>query len=402
MNNTQPLLERANKVLIGNYARQQVVMTKGRGSDLWDADGKQYLDLFAGFGGCILGHRHPALIEAAAAQMNKLWHVGNTYHTEPQIEFAERLNRFAFAGQAFFCHSGLEANEAACKLARLRGQEFSPKRWKIISLSKSFHGRSLAMIAATGNPAVGQGFGPEVPGFVHVDAGSIEAVEKAIDPEVAGIIIEPIQGEGGVNLYPPDFLPGVRRLCDAKSITLIFDEVWTGCGRTGRWFGYQNFPSPGGQATEPDIMTLGKAVGGGLPVGVMFAKPETAKYLVPGKHGCTLGGNPTCMAVAKTICDVIERDGLLAHAATLGEHAISRLRAENSFKDKVHDVRGRGLMLGIELKNPPAKLVERGLESGIVINLTAQKVIRLAPALTISRQQWDQGLDRLVKMIQTL
>ncbi|HEX4054811.1 MAG TPA: acetylornithine/succinylornithine family transaminase [Tepidisphaeraceae bacterium] len=402
MSCSKEILDRAAKVLIGNYARQPVVMARGKGSDLWDADGKQYLDLFAGFGGAILGHCHPALIEAATAQMGKLWHVGNTYHTEPQVEFAERLNRHAFEGQAFFCHSGLEANEAGCKLARLRGQEFSPNRWKIISLSKSFHGRSLAMISATGNPAVRQGFGPEVPGFIHVDSGSIDAVTKAIDPEVAGIIMEPIQGEGGVNLYPPDYAANVRRLCDERDLTLIFDEVWTGCGRTGRWFGFQHFQSAQAGAVEPDILTLGKAIGGGLPVGTMFAKPRIANFLVPGKHGCTLGGNPICMAVARTIFDVIERDRLLSHAAALGEHAMARLRNEPSIKDKIQDVRGRGLMLGIELKNPPQNLVERGLENGIIINLTAQKVIRLAPALTISSEQWDRGLDLLVKVIQAV
>jgi predicted acetylornithine/succinylornithine family transaminase len=399
MSQTEKILERANQVLIANYARQQFVMSRGRGSELWDADGKKFLDLFAGFGGAILGHCHPALIEAATSQAAKLWHVGNTFHTEPQVEFAERLNRTAFTGQAFFCHSGLEANEAACKLVKLRGQEFSPKRWKIISLSKSFHGRSLAMIAATGNPAIGAGFGPEVPGFVHVEHGDFAALEKAIDPEVAGVIMEPIQGEGGVNMYPPDYAARVRNLCDENSLTLVFDEVWTGCGRTGRWFGYQHFQSGDGRKVEPDIITMGKAVGGGLPVGVMFAKPEVAKLLVPGKHGCTLGGNPICMAVARTIIDVIEKEGLLAHTASLGEHGMSRLRNEPSIKDKIADVRGRGLMLGIELKSPPTKLVDRGLENGVIINLTAQKVIRLAPALTITAEEWDRGLDLVVKTI---
>jgi acetylornithine/N-succinyldiaminopimelate aminotransferase len=399
MSCTTEILDRAGKVLIGNYARQPVVMVRGKGSDVWDADGKQYLDLFAGFGGAILGHCHPALIEAASAQMGKLWHVGNTYHTEPQVEFAERLNRHAFAGQAFFCHSGLEANEAACKLARLRGQEFSPKRWKIISMSRSFHGRSLAMISATGNPGIRQGFGPEVPGFVHVEGGCLDALAKAIDAEVCGVLMEPIQGEGGVNLYAADYAAGVRRLCDEHELSLIFDEVWTGGGRTGRWFGFQHFQSDRGGAVEPDILTLGKAIGGGLPVGAMFTKPGIAKLLVPGKHGCTLGGNPICMAVARTIFDVIEGDGLLAHAAALGEHAMARLRNEPAIKEKIQDVRGRGLMLGVELKNPPARLVERGLENGIIINLTAQKVIRLAPALTISSEQWNRGLDRLVNVI---
>jgi acetylornithine/N-succinyldiaminopimelate aminotransferase len=399
MPNTQEILNRANKVLIGNYARQPVVMARGQGAELWDTDGKHYIDLFAGFGGAILGHCHPDLIAAANAQAQQLWHVGNTYHTEPQVELAERLNRRAFTGQAFFCHSGLESNEAACKLARLRGQEFSPKRWKIISLSHSFHGRSLAMIAATANPAVKQGFGPEVPGFVQVEAGSIDALRKAIDNETAGILMEPIQGEGGIHLYPPDYAHQIRQLCDEHKLTLIFDEVWTGCGRTGRWFGHQLFKAPSGGGVEPDIMTLGKALGGGLPVGAMFAKPEIAKLLVPGRHGCTLGGNPICMAVAKTIFDVIERDRLTERAAVLGERGIARLRNDATIKSKIRQVRGAGLMIGIELIDPPQKFVERALTNGIIANVTAQNVLRLAPPLNISDEQWDHGLDALVKTI---
>jgi acetylornithine/succinyldiaminopimelate/putrescine aminotransferase len=325
--------------------------------------------------------------------------VGNTFYTTPQIELAERLNRFAFEGQAFFCHSGAESNEAAVKLARLRGQGGETKKWKIVSLQKSFHGRTLAMISATGNPAVKAGFGPEVPGFVNVEPGNFDALRAAVDAETAGIIMEPIQGEGGINLYPPDYAAKVRKLCDEKGLTLIFDEVWTGCGRTGKWFGHQFFADENGKPVTPDIMTLGKAVGGGLPVGVMFAKPHVAKLLVPGKHGSTLGGNPICMAVSRTIFDVIERGNLLEHAARLGEHAISRLRNEPRIAGKVAEIRGRGLMLGIELKAAPEKIVEKGLTRGIVINLTAQKVIRLAPPINITRADWDRGLDLLVEAI---
>lgn len=398
MSNTAEILERGKNVLIGNYARIPTVMSRGEGSFLWDTDGKRYLDLFAGFGGCILGHCHPALVAAATEQANKLWHVGNTFYTEPQIEFAERLNKFAFKGQAFFCHSGLESNEAACKLARLRGQDKSPRRWKIISLQHSFHGRSLAMIAATGNPKTREGFAPDVPGFVHVPQGDFDALKAAVDDETAGIIMEPIQGEGGVNIYPEGYAAAVRKLCDERGMTLIFDEVWTGGGRTGRWFGHQYFKD-NGKIVEPDIMTLGKAVGGGLPVGVMFAKPHVAALLTPGKHGCTLGANPICMAVAKTIFDVMEREKLVDHAASLGEHAIARLRNESKIKAKVADVRGRGLMLGIELKNEPQKLVEKGMERGILINLTAKKVIRLAPPINISMDDWNKGLDQVVETI---
>lgn len=402
MSQTQQILERGKRVLIGNYARLPVVMDRGEGAWVWDADGKRYLDFFAGFGGCVLGHCHPALVEAATAQARRLWHVGNTFYTEPQIDLAERLNRHAFAGQAFFCHSGAEANEAAVKLARLRGTQNGAHRWKIISLSRSFHGRTLAMIAATGNPAVRQGFSPDTPGFIQVEAGDFDALKRAIDSEVGGVLMEPIQGEGGIHLYPEGYARQVRELCDQRELTLIFDEVWTGCGRTGRWFGHQHFRDSSGKVIEPDIMTLGKAVGGGLPVGIMFAKPDIAQLLVPGKHGCTLGGNPICMNVSRTIFDVIEREGLIENAAALGEHGMARLRNEPSIRQKVAGIRGRGLFIGVELKDPPENFVNRALERGLIANLTAKKVIRLAPPINIDQKLWDQGLDLLVQTIAAL
>ncbi len=399
MAKTQEILERGKQVLIGNYARLPVVMERGQGSHLWDTEGRKYLDLFAGFGGCVLGHCHPALIAAATAQANKLWHVGNTFYTEPQIEVAERLNRFAFKGQAFFCHSGLEANEAAVKLARLRGGMLTPKRWKIITFNKSFHGRSLAMISATGNPAVKEGFEPAVPGFMNIEGGNIEALLAAIDHETCGILMEPMQGEGGINLYPEEFAGRVRQICDERNLTLIFDEVWTGCGRTGRWFGHQYFTDAQGKPVAPDIMTLGKATGGGLPVGVMFARPEIAALLAPGKHGCTLGANPICISVSRTIFDVIEKEKRVEHAATLGEHAVARLRGDPRISGKIKEIRGKGLFLGIEMKEEPQKLVEKGLENGVVINLTSKKVVRLAPPINISAQEWDEGLDAVIQTL---
>lgn len=401
MSNQSEILERGKRVLIQNYARQPIVMARGEGAHVWDAHGKRYLDLFAGFGGAILGHCHPALVGAASAQAAKLWHVGNTFYTEPQIELAERLNRHAFPGQAFFCHSGAEANEAACKLARLRGGTTSPKRWKIVSLSRSFHGRTLAMIAATGNPAVRAGFEPTVPGFIQVEAGNFEALQQAVeqDDEVAGVIVEPIQGEGGVHVYPDGYVRQVRELCDRRELTLIFDEVWTGCGRTGRWFGHQYFTGANGQIIRPDVMTLGKAVGGGLPVGVMFARPEIAALLGPGKHGSTLGANAICMAVSRTLFDVIEREDLVGRAAVLGEQTVARLRNEKSIQPKLAAIRGRGLFLGVELKSPPEKLTERALDRGIILNVTAQKVIRLAPPLNIDEKDLNAGLDAIVELI---
>lgn len=394
LNNCAAVAE-GKKYLIGNYGRIPVAMVRGLGSRLWDADGREYIDLFAGFGGAILGHCHPALVHAATEQATTLWHVGNTFWTLPQIDVARRLNQIAFAGQSFFCQSGAEANEAACKLARLRGQSAGGNRWKIISLNKSFHGRTLAMLAATGNAKYREGFKPDVQGFIQVEGGNFDALAAAVDDQTAGILMEPIQGEGGVNEYPADYPAKVRKLCDEKGITLIFDEVWTGCGRTGKWFGYQHFAHPDGSSVLPDIITLGKAVGGGLPVGVMHARPELAALLTPGKHGSTLGANGICMAVTRAIFDVIEKDRLLEHAQSLGQHAVEQIRGNARFMEHVAEIRGKGLFVGVELKTPLPQLVENSLEKGVVVNVTADKVVRLAPPINITREDLDAGLSRL-------
>jgi acetylornithine/succinyldiaminopimelate/putrescine aminotransferase len=241
-----------------------------------------------------------------------------------------------------------------------------------------------------------------VPGFEQVEAGDFDALAETVDDLTAGILMEPIQGEGGVNLYPDGYVQKVRELCNERALPLIFDEVWTGCGRTGRWFGHQHVRDSSGTVIEPDIMTLGKAVGGGLPVGIMFAKPQFAELFGPGKHGSTLGGNAICTNVSKTIFDVIERDGLVENAATLGEYGLARLRNEASIKQKVASVRGRGLFIGIELKDAPEKFVDKCLERGLVANLTAKKVIRVAPPINIDRQTWDEGLNLLVQTIASL
>lgn len=401
------VVEAGKKVLIGNYARLPVAMVRGEGSYLWDADGKKYVDLFAGFGGSVLGHCHAELVKAVQEQSERMWAVGNQFYSEPQIRLAERLSRLAFDGLAFFCHSGLEANECGVKLARLWGAQFSPKRWKIISLHKSFHGRSLAMVAATGNPAVKAGFDPMVPGFSQVEPGDFEALKAAVDDETAGILMEPIQGEGGVNPFPTHYVAQVRQLCDERKLLLHFDEVWTGGGRTGRWFGYQHFTPhdapviDGGVdattardvAVRPDIMSLGKAVGGGLPVGILWARPEVAALLVPGKHGCTLGANPICMAVADKVFEVMEREDLVNKAAVLGEYAMARLKSDKELAKKILGVRGRGLFIGIEFKAAPEGIVEKALEKGVIVNVTQKTTVRLAPAVTISKQELDAGLD---------
>jgi acetylornithine/N-succinyldiaminopimelate aminotransferase len=398
MSQTAATLAHAREVLMSNYARLPVVLTRGEREFVYDSDNRKYLDMFAGFGGSVLGHCHPDLVRAVNEQANQLWAVGNQFYSEPQIHVADHLNRTAFKGQAFFCHSGLESNEAAVKLARLRGAQASPKKWKVITFNRSFHGRSLAMIAATGNPKTKEGFEPAVPGFINIDA-DFDLLAKTVDAETCAILVEPIQGEGGINFFPPGFHMQLRKLCNEKGITLISDEVWTGCGRTGKWFGYQHFYENG---ATPDIVTMGKAVGGGLPVGIMFAVPEVAKLFVPGKHGCTLGANPICMAVSNAVFNVIQRDKLHEHATVLGEHAMARLKNEKSIASKIASIRGKGLFLGIELKSDGGKIVEKALEKGLILNLAAQKVVRLAPSLAISKENFDHGLDLVVQTIAEL
>ncbi len=381
-----------------NYARFPVAMVRGQGAELWDANGKRYIDLFAGFGGPILGHCHPDLVAAVTEQANLLWHAGNQFHTEPQTRLAERLARHGFGGQSFFSHAGADANEAALKLARLYGLAYpnpaGQQRYKTISATRSFHGRSFGTMGATGNPKVREGFGPLPPGFVNVDYNDVNAVRDAVDDLTVAVIVEPIQGEGGVIVPHVDYFTQLRELCDEKDLLLIADEVWCGCGRTGKWFGYQHW------GVTPDIMTMGKGLGGGLAVGAMCAQPRVAelydwrKYGVA-KHATTLGGNCLGMAVAARVFDTIERDGLLPAATVLGRRAVERLGAAGA---PIAQVRGRGLFLGIELAPdaPPAgDVVNACLEQGLVINATGGNVLRVAPALTINEALLDEGLSIL-------
>ena len=394
---TADVLDRADRLLVGNYNRRPIVMDRGEGVDVWDLDGRRYLDLFAGFGGCVLGHCHPDLVAAATRQAGRLWHVGNSFHTEPQLRLARHLADKAFDGRAFFCHGGLDANESAVKLARLRGSDRG--RYKTVTFNASFHGRSLAMIAAGSTDAHRDGFGPPTPGFVHATGGDLDDLARHVDDQTCAVMFEPLRGEGGMLGYPDDFPAKVRQFCDDRGLTLIFDEVWTGVGRTGKWFGHQHFrhaDGGGDGGVTPDILTLGKAVGGGLPVGVMWARPEIAALLTPGKHGSTLGGNPICAAVAATVFDVIERDGLLDHAATLGEHARERLSRDMPGCD----VRGHGLFLGVELpRKPDGDLVADALGRGVILNVTQGNVVRLAPPMTISAERWDEGLTTTIDVI---
>ena len=393
MTATVPATSSANETLIArhkesvfmNYGKMPAVLVRGQGSKLYDADGKEYIDLFAGFGGTILGHCHPDLVAAMNRQASALWAVGNQFYTEPQIRLAESLKKHAFDGQAFFCHSGAEANEAAIKLARLSAGE---GKNKIISCYKGFHGRTLGALSATATPEYQKGFGPMMSGFAYVPYNDLVALEAAIDDQTAGVLVEPIQGEGGLNVPDQNYFRGVRALCDKHNVALIFDEVWTGVARTGMAFGHQHF------GVTPDIMSMGKALGGGIPAGGILARKERAAFFKPGTHGCTLGGNPICAAVAATIWDVIDRDKLIPHAAKLGEKMMAAIRGFKS--SKIKEVRGKGLFIGIELAVADGTpVLQAALAQGLIINVTSKHVIRICPAVTLDDATANRGLEIL-------
>ncbi len=383
----QEFISRHQAAVTLNYGKLPAVIVRGEGSRLWDADGREYLDMFAGFGGTILGHGHPALVRAVREQAGKLWAVGNQFYSEPQIRLAERIKAAAFDGRAFFCHSGAEANEAAIKLARISaGSDGEKKRYKIITMHNAFHGRTMGALSATATVDYQRGFGPLVPGFVYVPYDDLAALEGAIDDETCGVMLEPIQGEGGVNVPGENYLKGVREICDRRGLCLIFDEVWTGCGRTGKTFAHQH------AGVVPDILTLGKALGGGVPVGCMFAVPGKAEFLKPGTHGGRVGGTPICAAAGAAVMETLEREKLPERAAGLGEKAVARIRGFKS-AGKIKEVRGRGLMLGVELANGDgAAVVQRALALGVIVNATHKTVLRIAPALTISEELMERGL----------
>ena len=383
-----------------NYPRFPITMVEGRGSWLTDSTGKRYLDLFSGFGAGVLGHCHPDLVDAAQQQIHKLWHVGNLLHTEPQTRLAEHIATKGFGGRSFFCHAGSDANEAAFKLARLYGRGH---RYKIIATLGSFHGRGFGAMMATGQEKVRIGYAPYLPGFEHVPYNDIVAMERVIDDQTIAIIVEPIQGEGGINIPDTGYLAKLRQICDERDLLLIVDEVWTGCGRTGEYFAYQH------AGIEPDMLTLGKAVGAGLPVGVMCAHPRvadlfsTASYgAVP--HGTTLGGNCIAMAVSSRLFDVLERDNLVERAGTLGAKILDQLK-EMARRLPLRQVRGVGLFIGLQLNTDGAwftkagDVVNRCLEEGLLIGSAQQDILRLAPPLNVSEDEVAQGLTILERVL---
>ncbi len=381
---TQETIGLFDKYVIGNYGRLPRVMVKGEGSYLYDADGNKILDMFPGWAVSGIGHCHPKVVEAVRKQVGELIHIDNTFYSEPQGKLAQLLSERAFGGKCFFCNSGAEANEGALKLARLYTAK---EKYKFITAEGSFHGRTFATVTATAQPKYHEGFLPLLPGFAYIPFNDVAALEAAFTDEVAAVMVEPIQGEGGINVATQEFLGAIRELCDAKGAVMILDEVQTGVGRTGKWFGYQHFD------VEPDIITMAKALGGGVAIGAMMAKPEIAATLVPGKHASTFGGNCLACAAAVATIEAIEEDNLLQAAAEIGQYAQDKLR---SLKDKhpiIDHVRGIGMMIGIQLTRPGAAIVAACLEKGLRINCTHDTVIRFMPPMTATREQIDEAID---------
>ncbi len=385
----------AKKYLIGNYTRYPVCLVRGEGSWVWDAEGNRYLDFFPGWGCGILGHCPPKVVAAVREQMGILIHVPNSWYTEPQALLAKALSdRTGWGGQCFFCNSGTEANEAAIKLARLNGK---PKgKYKIITFTDSFHGRTYGSLSATAQPKYHAGLEPILPGFIYAPYGDLAATKELIDDETAAILLEPIQGEGGINLPPPGFLEGLRKLCDDRGMLLMFDEVQTGMGRTGKWYAHQHWN------IVPDVVTLAKAIGGGVALGGLIAKPEVAEKLKPGTHAATFGGNPIACRAALATIETFEEQGLLERATQVGERFRHHFEALKAKCPKIAEIRILGTMIGLQLAIDGAPIVQKCLERGLLINCTHQTVIRLLPAVDISAEQIDEGCailaDVLMKM----
>ena len=383
-------IKKAEQYLANTYTRFPVVLVKGEGCRVWDVQGKEYLDFVAGIAVCALGHCHPKLAKAVKVQIEKLIHVSNLYYIEPQIRLAEQLCQHSFADRVFFCNSGAEANEAAIKLARKYAKEqLGGDRIEIITMSGSFHGRTLATVTATAQEKYQKGFEPLVPGFTYVPFDDLKAVERAIDAQTAAVLVEPIQGEGGIQVPSEGYLQGLRKLCDEYRVLLIFDEVQTGIGRTGRLFAYEHW------GVEPDMMTLAKALGGGLPIGTMLAKEKVAASFTPGTHAATFGGNPLVTAAALATLTTIFEEDLVSHAAKMGEQLMHALGSLRDRYKMVKAIRGRGLLIGVELEREARSVVMKCLEKGLLLSTAGEQVIRLSPPLTVTEGEIHRAVALL-------
>ncbi len=392
--NNHDVAKLTDKYVAHTYARYPIALVRGKGARVWDADGKEYLDFLAGIAVNSLGHCHPAVVRAIQKQSRWLLHVSNLYHIQPQSELARELCRHSFADRVFFCNSGAEANEAAIKLARRYGSEHGGGKYEILTAHNSFHGRTLATLTATGQEKVRAGYDPLPDGFRQIPYNDLKAAEKAIDErKTVGILIEPIQGEGGVNVPDENYLQGLRELCDRRGLLLIFDEVQTGMGRTGKLFGYEH------SGIQPDIMTLAKALGGGLPFGAMLAREDVAKSFIPGSHASTFGGNPLACSVGLAVMNTLLKGGVLKNCVKMGKLFVQRLETLQRRFSFVRAIRGKGLLLGLELEMEGAKIVEACMAEGLLVNCTAHKVLRFVPPLTITPEEIERGLSILENIL---
>jgi len=393
---TDKLIEESKKYIMNTYARYPVVFVKGRGMKLYDSDGREYMDFLSGISVNNLGHCHPKVVVAVQKQVQRLIHVSNLYHIEPQIKLAKALVQNSFADRVFFCNSGAEANEAAIKLARKYARKaLGPDRYEIITASMSFHGRTYGAVTATGQDKMHKDYEPLVPGFRYVPFGDAAAVADAVGENTCAVMMEPIQAEGGVNLPPEDYFREVRSLCDEQGVLLILDEVQTGIGRTGRLFAYEHY------GIEPDIMSLAKALGGGVAIGATLATDRVADAFAPGDHASTFGGNPLACAAGVAALDAVLEDGwLVGSAERVGEHMLKSLRDLAAKHACIKDVRGRGLLVGVELDTPCADIVKDALGRGYVINCTVGNVIRLAPPLIVTEEEVDGLVDVLDSILE--
>ncbi|MGE0081759.1 MAG: acetylornithine transaminase [Thiohalomonadaceae bacterium] len=381
--------------LMTTYASLPVAFERGEGAWLWDETGRKYLDALSGVAVCNLGHAHPAVTRAICEQAGRLVHTSNIYQIRHQLTLAERLTAVAGMDRAFFCNSGAEANEAAIKLARLYGHKKGIDHAQIIVMERSFHGRTLATLSATGNRKVQAGFEPLVTGFLRVPYGDIEAV-RTVAHNATGIVavmVEPVQGEGGVRLAPPGYLRALRELCDEHGWLLMFDEVQTGMGRTGRMFGHEH------EGVKPDVMTLAKGLGNGYPIGACLARGRAADVFQPGNHATTFGGSPLACAAALAVLDVMERENMAARVAELGERMLNGFKRELADVQGVTEIRGLGLMLGIELDRPCTALVKRALDDGLLINVTYDNNVRLLPPFVLTDAEADEIVARTSALV---
>lgn len=395
--NTKEIKQLANQYIINTYGDRPIALVRGKGVSVWDPEGKEYLDFVAGIAVNLLGHCHPKIVEAVKRQIETLIHVSNLYYIEPQVKVAKLLCELSFGQKCFFCNSGAEANEGAFKLARKYAKlNFSEDKYEIISLENSFHGRTYAALTATGQPKYHKGFEPLVPGFYYAKLNDLTSMKEKISRKTCAVIIEPVQGESGVYPATNEYLQGVRQLCDENNALLIYDEVQCGLGRTGQFFAHQY------SGVAPDIMTLAKGLAGGVPMGAIVTTDKVAAAFSPGNHAATFGGNPLCSAAAYATLTTIRDEKLTENAAQMGDFFMTQLRALQLEFPMMKEIRGRGLMIGIQLDRSCADLVKKCMEKGLLTNCAADTTLRFVPPLIVTQEDIERALEIIKSVFQEI